>query len=125
MNTLLTFGTRIVVLALVFYTVAFFLARKKQLKPSLLVFQSIGLSFDIAATVFMILGSKNSPFTLHGLFGYSALVAMLVETFLLWKLRFGRGLGASINKGLHFYSLAAYVWWVAAFIIGGLMVLLK
>jgi hypothetical protein len=125
MNLILMIGTRIVVLALIFYTVAFILSRKKQLKSSLLVFQSIGLSMDIAATVFMILGSKNTPFTLHGVFGYSALAAMLIETFLLWKQRVRGGLGAPITKGLHLYSSAAYIWWVAAFIIGGLMVLLK
>ena len=89
MNTLLTFGTRIVVLALASYTVAFILARKKKLSSPLLVFQTLGLGLDITATVFMIAGSTNTPFTLHGVFGYSALAAMLIETFLLWKRRLG------------------------------------
>jgi len=124
-NNLLVVGTRVVVLALMFYTVAFIIAQKKKLLPSLLLFQSAGLILDLAATSLMILGSKNSPFTIHGMFGYSALAAMLIETFLLWRLRFTAGFGEMFSRMLHFYTKFAYIWWVLAFVLGSVLVLFK
>jgi hypothetical protein len=108
-----------------FYTVAFIIAQKKKLRPSLLLFQSAGLILDLAATSLMILGSKNSPFTIHGMFGYSALAAMLIETFLLWRLRFTAGAGGMFGRTLHLYTRFAYIWWVLAFVLGGVLVLFK
>ena len=36
----------------------------------------------------MIIGSRNIALTFHGILGYSALGAMLIETVLVWKARF-------------------------------------
>ena len=69
----------------------------------------------------MILGSKNSPFTIHGFIGYSALLVMLVELIRIWKLHQREGIGAVVPKSLHLYSRIAYIWWVVAYITGSLI----
>ena len=95
---------------------------KKRINKVVLIFLTSGLILDITATSFMIYGSSNSAFTLHGMLGYSALLAMLIDTYLIWKnyLKFGE----IIKKSIHQYSLIAYLWWIVAFITGGLLVAL-
>ena len=95
---------------------------KKKVNKTVLLFITSGLILDIIATSFMIYGSSNSAFTLHGFLGYSALLAMLIDTYLIWKnyLKYGE----NISNAIHKYSLTAYLWWVIAFITGGLLVAL-
>jgi len=120
MNTILTFGTRIVVLALLAYSVAIITEqRKHKISNLVLSFISIGVLFDITATGFMIAGSPNTPFTLHGILGYSSLTAMLIDAILLWRYRLTHGAAAKVVRSLHLYSQVAYIWWILAFITGG------
>jgi hypothetical protein len=73
----------------------------------------------------MIIGSSNTPFTLHGWLGYSSLTAMLIDTVLIWRHRLKDGAKAMVSSSLHLYSRIAYIWWILAFITGGLLVLFK
>jgi len=126
LNPVLVLGTRTVVFALLSYTTAFIIElRKRVVSNTVLVFQTIGVGLDVLATTMMIIGSPNTPFTIHGIFGYSALVLMLVKTSLLWRFRVKNGAEARVTKGLHLYSGIAYGWWVVAFILGALLVFLK
>lgn len=126
MSPILKAGTRIVVLALLSYSVAIFTEqRKRRVNTVVLMFLSLGVVLDIVATAFMIIGSPNSPFTAHGFLGYSALLAMLIDFMLIWKHRLSRGLNAEVTKGLHLYSRYAYFWWVVSFITGSVMVMMK
>ena len=126
MNTSLIFVTRIDVFALFFYTIGILIEQKKKhVSKIVLIFLTAGISFDILATVFMIIGSPNSPFTLHGFLGYSALACMFIDTLLIWKIRIQNGLNAKVHQTLHIYSILAYLWWVIAFITGSLLVFLK
>lgn len=126
MNSFIQIGSGLVVLALVAYSAGIFVEqRRKQVVRNVLLFLTIGVSLDIAATAFMIMGSSHGPLTLHGLIGYSSLTAMLVDTALLWRLRIRAGLNSPVPTRLHRYSLVAYCWWVAAFITGGLLVALR
>ena len=125
MNATLMIGTRVVVFALIAYSVGIITEqRKRQISAMVLVFLTSGIILDITATLFMIIGSPNSPFTLHGFLGYSALCAMLVETFLAWRFRILNGT-AIVPRRLHLYSRYAYLWWVVAFITGSLLVIFK
>lgn len=125
MNAALMTGTRVVVLALISYSIGIFLEQKKQkVTSAVLVFLSLGIVLDITATAFMIIGSSNSPFTLHGFLGYSALGAMLLDTIFVWRHRLNNGLNV-VSKNLHLYSRYAYLWWVIAFITGSLLVIFK
>ena len=81
MNQLSVGGAIVVTLALIFYSVGVISQqRKRVISQKAITFLSLGLVLDITATIFMILGSPNSPFTIHGFIGYSALAAMLTDT---------------------------------------------
>ena len=126
MNVLLITGTRIVILALVFYSIAIITEQRKRLvNNTVLVFITLGIIFDILATAFMIMGSSNTPFTLHGILGYSSLTAMLIDTILIWRHRIRYDRDTPVKSGLHTYSRYAYIWWILAFITGALLVFLK
>ena len=126
MNPLSKTGATIVILALASYTVAVLTEqRQRRLSPRVLRFLTAGVVLDVIATVFMILGSSKGAFTLHGLLGYSSLAAMMVDTVLVWRLAGSAGPDAAVPRGLHLYTRAAYLWWIAAFITGGLLVALR
>lgn len=126
MNPILITGTRIVIIALIFYTIGLTKEiKKKSLSKSILIYFSIGLFFDITATALMIIGSPNSPFTLHGFIGYSALLAMTIEVFVLWRLYLKNVSPVAIPGNIHKYTVFAYIWWILAFFTGGLLVVLK
>ncbi len=126
MDPLLLVGTRIVIVALNAYSVAGYLLYKKKLAANIvLFFQSKVLYFDIAATALKILGSTNTPFSVHGFLGYSALVGMVIETILLWRFRMQKGKEYPVSLRFHLYSKLALFWWVTAFVVGALLVFLK
>ena len=126
MNALLVAGTRIVILALIAYSIAIITEQRKHKVSNIVTtFITLGIIFDIIATAFMISGSSNSPFTLHGILGYSSLAGMLVDTVLIWRHRIQNGKETEVPAWLHKYSRYAYIWWILAFITGGLLVLFK
>ena len=126
MNIFISYGTKIVVLALIAYSIAILTEQKThRVSNRVLIFLTLGIILDIAATTFMILGSGNTPFTLHGVIGYSSLGAMLIDTVLIWKHRLNSGATGEVPKPLHLYSRYAYIWWIIAFITGGLLVMFK
>lgn len=126
MKPIIMAGTSIVFLALISYSIAIISEQKnRKLNGKILLFFTIGIIFDISATICMIIGSENTPWTLHGIMGYSSLTGMLIDAILLWKLKAAKGISADVPKSLHTYSRYAYIWWVCAFITGGLLVMLK
>jgi hypothetical protein len=126
MNSLLITGTTIVFFALASYSIAIITEqRKKKIISRVWVFLTLGVVLDITATIFMILGSSKGFLTLHGVIGYSSLLAMFIDAVLIWRLKLKNGTGADVPKGLHLYSRYAYIWWVLAFITGALLVAIK
>ena len=122
MNTLLIIGTIIVTGALIFYSIAVWSEqRQKVLTPFILTTLTIGICLDVTATAFMIAGSRNIPFTFHGVLGYSALSAMLVDTVLTWRFWRSEKVHQPVTRGLHLYTRFAYSWWVLAYLAGGLI----
>lgn len=125
MNPLLLTGTIVVFFALAAYTIGIVNGQwNKQVNRVLLGFLSLGVCLDILATTLMILGSEKGGFSLHGFIGYSALTGMLLDTLLMWRLKIQQGNQAPVPLWLHKYSRYAYLWWVLAFITGGLLVAL-
>lgn len=119
-------GALIVTLALISYSVAVFSERRKRhITKKILSYLTIGLILDITATACMIIGSTNSPFTLHGSLGYSALTLMLIDTILIWRFYKAYGFNFEVPKGLHNYTIISYSWWVIAYITGSLLVMIK
>lgn len=126
MNNLVFTGTIIVFFALMAYTIGIIKEqRSKSVSKYVLLFLSLGLTLDVTATIFMILGSSQGGVSLHGIIGYSSLLGMLIDNILLWKLRLKKGLNIEVPKRVHLYSRYAYAWWVIAFITGGLLVYFK
>ncbi|MBK6282294.1 MAG: hypothetical protein IPF54_06170 [Draconibacterium sp.] len=126
MNPLLQTGTIIVVFALASYSIAIFTEqRKKILRRRILVFLTLGVALDITATILMILGSSKGGFTLHGIIGYSSLAGMFIDAVLIWRLKIKNGSYCPVPNNIHIYSRYAYIWWVIAFVTGGLLVALR
>ena len=118
MNSLLLTGMVIVVFALASYSTAI-ITEIKQRAPTARMrgFLTAGVVLDATSTSFMIAGSRHIPLTFHGALGYSAFLLMLTDLVLMWRF-YRRGGAAALPRRLHRYSLAAYSWWVLAFIAG-------
>jgi hypothetical protein len=126
MNSAAATGSFIVIFALIFYTIGFLKVKKvKAISNFVLVFYTIGVSLDITATTFMIIGSTKGLITLHGVIGYSALLGMITDTLIFWRHRLKTGATMALDKGVMIYSRIAYSWWVVCFITGGLLVLVS
>jgi hypothetical protein len=126
MKTASIIGSSIVIFALIFYSIGFSKERKwKLVNSAVLSFYTIGVTLDITATIFMIIGSSKGFITLHGLIGYSSLLGMLTDTIILWRHYLKNGAEVKVSKGVHLYSGIAYFWWVTAFITGGLLVVIS
>ena len=118
MNPLLMTGICVVLFVFGSYTTAI-ITQIKHGRPTAKMrgFLTAGVLLDISATTFMIIGSRKIPLTFHGILGYSALLLMATDVVLMWRRyrQYGEG---PLPKELHRYSLAAYSWWVLAFIAG-------
>ena len=126
MKTASMIGSFIVTIAMVFYSLGYTRERRRQLVTSrVLSFYTIGISLDITATIFMIIGSTKGLVTFHGLIGYSSLLGMLTDTVILWRHYLKKGPGENVSRRVHLYSRIAYIWWIIAYITGGLLVALS
>lgn len=126
MNPLARTGAIIVVCALVFYSVAVLVEQRRRLVTApVLLCLTLGVMFDVTATAFMMAGSSKGPFTLHDLLGYSSLAGMIIDAGLIWRFRLNNPPLAPVPRGLHLYTRAVYVWWIAAFVIAGLSVAMR
>jgi hypothetical protein len=125
MKSILIIGTSIVNLALIAYSIFIYNERKYRLVTrKLLTFLTIGVLLDITATTCMIIGSSKSPFTVHGILGYSSLTAIFIDAVLVWRYKMKQGINCAISNAIHAYSLIAYVWWILAYITGAMLVFL-
>jgi hypothetical protein len=123
MRTASIIGSMVVTIALVFYSLGYLNERRKQLITArVLLFYTIGVSLDITATIFMIIGSSKGLVTLHGFIGYSSLLGMLADTILLWRHNLTMGPEKNVSRRLQLFSRITYTWWIIAYITGGLLV---
>ena len=126
MNTYSMIGAGIVIFALLSYSISIITEQRRRLvTPFVLRFLTIGLILDVTATVFMIIGSSKSAFSLHGILGYSSLAGMLTDTILIWRFHLATKAGTIVPKGLHLYSRISYSWWVIAFVTGLMLVVFR
>ncbi len=126
MNSSALAGIIIVQAALVSYSIAIISEQwKKVVTPAILAFLTLGVVFDITATTFMIIGSRQGPFTLHGILGYSSLVGMLIDVILMWRFYQRNEPGTNVTRPYHLYTRYAYIWWIAAYITGAALVAMR
>jgi len=123
MKPILIAGSTIVTLALISYSIGVITEQRKRVVNNVvLTFLTIGVILDITATTCMIIGSENTPFTIHGILGYSSLTGMLVDCILIWRFRRRYGASVVVSGGLHLYSRFAYTWWILAYVTGAVLV---
>lgn len=121
MNSFIVSAVIVVTLALVSYSTAVISEqRASRLSKKILVFLTCGVLLDVASTALMITGSTNSPFTVHGVIGYSALLLMVIDAFLIWRHWFANG-DAIVSRGINLYTRIAFSWWIVAYIVGAVM----
>ena len=126
MNPLAKTGAIIVVCALASYSAAVLIEQRRRLvTAAVLFFFTLGVMLDVTATAFMIAGSSKGPFTLHGLLGYSSLAGMVIDAALIWRFRLNHPQSTPVPDRLHFFICVVYVWWIAAFVTGGLLVAMR
>ncbi|NVO19046.1 MAG: hypothetical protein HXX13_05065 [Bacteroidetes bacterium] len=125
MKPILIAGISIVNLALISYSVAIITqSRKKILSRTVLVFLSLGVVFDISATVCMVIGSGHF-ITVHGIIGYTSLIAMVSDTFISYSVAFKKGADTILSAKFLRNSKLAYFYWVLAYITGAMIVMMK
>lgn len=123
MTSLSIIGAFIVTLSLLSYGIgSISLQRFKLISPGVLWFLTLGVIFDIVATVLMIIGSEKSGITLHGLLGYSALLVMLIDVIFVW-LVYITGKNAFVGKKLLTYSKIAFGYWLIAYLTGSVLII--
>jgi hypothetical protein len=111
----------VVSVALIFYSIgAITEQRKGAVSRFVLTFLTIGVLLDITSTTLMIINSTNIPITVHGVIGYTALLAMLIDAILIWRHWLKNG-GERVPQYLHFYTRIAYGWWVIAYVAGAII----
>lgn len=115
-------GIIFVNIALILYTLFIIYENKiRKTNKTVLLFISLAVIFDIAATVCMMIGTTRTYFTFHGIMGYIGLFLMIVDTVLLWNFKVKYGAEILISKSLNTFSKLAYGWWIIAFITGVLV----
>ena len=126
MKPIIMLGTFFVHLALISYGIGIVCEQRKHyITRGILICLGVGLFFDIAATVCMITGSGSGFITLHGLLGYSCLLAMALDSALALRHRIAYG-DRQVPRVLHLYSRYAYLWWVlGAYVTGGFLVFIR
>lgn len=126
MKSIVLVGITIVNLALICYSIGIIKEQRiKVVTNAVILFVTLGVSFDIISTCCMIIGSTHTALSSHGLLGYSALILMLVDCILLWKHRIKSGNTIPVSKKLNLYSRFAYIWWVLAYITGAIIVAVR
>ena len=122
MKPIIIIAIVIIHLALISYGIGIITEQiKHRVTRFTLVFLALGLTFDLIATIFMITGAGRGFLTKHSMLGYSCLLAMAVDSVLVFRHRLKHG-DQKVTYALHLYSRYAYFWWVmGAYITGGFL----
>lgn len=124
MNPLAIIGAFVITLSFLAYGIGnISLVRFKIVGRIVVGFLSVGVVLDIAAIVLMTLGSKGSPFTMHGFLGVTAFLVMLVNAVWSWRMFLVYGCDCKARKNHIIYAKAAYLFWVVAYFTGSLIVI--
>jgi len=124
MKPILIAGVVIVNMALIFYSIGIITQLvTKKISPKVLFFVTMGLVFDITATVCMIIGSTTGGISWHGLIGYSSLLGMLLDIWFSYRYINKSGINTNPGKKFNSWSATAYFYWVVAYITGAIIVM--
>lgn len=124
MNPLSLIGAFIISFALLSYGISSIsIQRFRLITPSVLIALTLGVLLDIVAVGFMIAGSGLFPISLHGYLGFAAMITMIIDAVLIWKIYLKTGFDAEISKAVATYTKFAYVWWLISYFTGSILVI--
>ena len=124
MSSLAIAGAFLITIALLFYGVAVIaIQRFKIIAPYIIIFISLGLLLELVAVFFMIIGSDEGAFTLHGIAGYLATLTMLINVIVIWYNYLKQGFDTVLKKPVVLYSRYAYIFWLIVYFTGSVIVL--
>jgi len=119
-------GVILIHIALILYSIFIYLEHKhKRATTGVLVFITAAVTFDISATVCMMIGTAEKYFTLHGILGYTALFVMIIDTIFIWKHRTRFGSEVPFSDTLNRNSKLGYVLWLIAFTTGEMLAVMN
>jgi hypothetical protein len=125
MKPVLIAGITLVHIALISYGIAIFSqGRTMTVSRRVLTFLTVGVLFDVSATICMIISSGHI-LTLHGIIGYSSLAGMLADTILSYRFANRNGFATAISLSFRRWSRNAYIYWVIAYITGAVLVMTR
>ena len=124
MNPLSLIGAFIVSFALLSYGVSSIsIQRFRLITPSVLITLTLGVLLDITAVGFMIAGSGLFPLSLHEIMGSVAMVTMILDAVLIWRIYIKNGFDSEISNAIATYTKCAYAWWLIAYFTGSILVI--
>lgn len=123
MNPIRMAAVSTVTIALILYSIGTFKEQRgHRATAGVRGFLSAGLTFDVIATILMIIATGSVAPTLHGWLGYSALALMAVDVVLMWRHWQAKG-DAPVSPGRHLYARIAYGYWLVAYFAGAALVM--
>ena len=126
MSYVIISGVILIHIALVLYTVFIIKEHKyKRATKGLLVFITLAVTFDVSATVCMMIGTEKEFFTTHGILGYTALSVMVADAIFIWKHKSRHGSETPFSKALSRGSKFGYGLWLVAFFTGEYIAIMK
>lgn len=124
MNPISLAGAFVITFSLLSYGIGTIsLQRFKVVSTGVLVYLTIGVVLDLVAATLMIIGSRHTPFSLHGFLGLSAILVMFVDVVLLWRFLKKNGSTTVVSKPLLIYGKLAYLWWIIAYLTGSVLII--
>jgi hypothetical protein len=126
MNPVLRSAVIVVHAALVCYSLAWvWLLIRKTYSLALLFILVAAILFDIASVVLMVIGTTSKAITFHGIMGYSALLVMISEGFHFFRFTLKVPHGTPVIERWRRLFTAAYLYWIAAYLTGAVIVFLR
>lgn len=124
MNPISLAGAFVITFSLLSYGIgSISLQQFKVVSTGVLVYLTTGIVLDLIAATLMIIGSRHTPFSLHGFLGLSAILVMFIDVVLLWRFFSKNGSDTLVPKPLLTYSKLAYLWWIIAYLTGSVLII--
>jgi uncharacterized protein YxeA len=119
-------GVIFIHISLVLYSIFIWKENKhKRATNGVVGFITAAVTFDVAATICMMIGTVEKYFTLHGILGYTALVVMIADAVFIWRHRNRHGTEVPFSDTLNRNSKLGYVLWLIAFGTGEMLAVIN
>ena len=119
MNVLALVAAFIMTLAFLSYGIgSITLERFRIVGVGVLLFYTMGLTFEISAIILMVLSATGEMEIWHGIIGVIAFLIMLVNTGWVWLNYIRKGVDGKVEMSLVTYTKTAFFIWVVTYLLG-------